>query len=276
MKNNKLIAIFILLGILISCSSKKTLIQEVKGDTIKKITEALYSAQREGELNRDEALNKISSITINDTKGKSIEYHQYETDGSLYEKTIYERNSHGVFLSSTKFGNDKLFKSKSQAKYDAQGNMIIVETYDLNNKLNSIQESEYDKNGNELSLSRTDKVRDKVWLTKKIYDNQNQMIEKIEYSPDGSLRDKRTFVYDEKGNEIESILTRPNGDYTKFISEYDEFNNMIVQYWYKEDGTQKHKTSFEYIYDENNNWITRRRFSNDELGMVWERIIEYY
>ena len=194
----------------------------------------------------------------------------------MYEKTICERNSKGEFLSNTKFRKDNSIKSKSQAKYDAQGNMIIVETYDLNNQLISIHQSEYDKNGNELILTRTDKVRDKVWLTKKTYDNHNQMIEKIEYSPDGSIRDKRTFVFDEKGNEIELILTRPNGDYTKFISKYDKFNNMTVQYWYEEDGTQKHKTSFEYMYDENNNWITRRRFSNDELGMVWERIIEYY
>ena len=60
------------------------------------------------------------------------------------------------------------------------------------------------------------------------------------------------------------------------FSEYDENNNMTVQNWYDKDGKHKHQTSFTYVYDENNNWITKKRYSNGELGFIWERKIEYY
>lgn len=72
-----------------------------------------------------------------------------------------------------------------------------------------------------------------------------------------------------------SELVRSNGDYTKFISEYDNFNNLIIQNWYDKEGKLKHQTSFEYIYDNKGNWITKKRFSNGKLGFIWERQIEY-
>ena len=62
----------------------------------------------------------------------------------------------------------------------------------------------------------------------------------------------------------------------KFVSEYDEMNNMTVQNWFDEQDEKTHQTSFEYVYDENGNWISKRRSSNGELGMVWERQIEYH
>lgn len=52
--------------------------------------------------------------------------------------------------------------------------------------------------------------------------------------------------------------------------------DLVDNIWYDKDGLQKHHTKFVYVYDQENNWITRKRLSNGELNYNWERVIEYY
>jgi len=241
---------------------------------IKSISEALYSPKRKGNLSRAEALKNVSSITKNNKDGYIDELIKFDSDGSIYEKTIYKRNDEGENISYLTYDNTNSMKSETAV--EVIGKSTYYRTYDINALVTSVQEDQHDKNDNIYSTSRKTITSNKTWLTKRKFNIKNQMTEEIEYNPDGTEKDKRIFAYDSAGNETISILTRPNGDYTKFISSYDVHNNMIEQNWYNEDGTHKHKTSFEYTYDEHNNWTTRKRFSNDELGMVWEREIVYY
>ncbi|AGC78577.1 hypothetical protein LX97_02658 [Nonlabens dokdonensis] len=108
------------------------------------------------------------------------------------------------------------------------------------------------------------------------YNFENKKIEQFRYKPDGSLKDRRTYSYDKDGNENVQYKFNPDGSYIKFESEYDSKNNLLVQNWFDEEGKQTHQTSFEYIYDKNDNWTTKKRSSNGELSMVWERLITYH
>nr|WP_172441773.1 hypothetical protein [Formosa algae] len=53
-------------------------------------------------------------------------------------------------------------------------------------------------------------------------------------------------------------------------------NNRIIQNSFDKQGKLRRQISFEYVYDDNGNWITNKRSSNGELNMVCERQIEYY
>ncbi|PHR92747.1 MAG: hypothetical protein COA80_14070, partial [Leeuwenhoekiella sp.] len=108
------------------------------------------------------------------------------------------------------------------------------------------------------------------------YNIDNKKIEQFRYKPDGSLKDRRTYSYDKGGNQHIEIMFKPDGSYTKFVSEYDEMGNLTIQNWYNEQDEKTHQTSFEYVYDDNGNWISKRRGTNGELSMVWERQIEYH
>ncbi|MFK8055726.1 MAG: hypothetical protein AB8F78_06360 [Saprospiraceae bacterium] len=265
------ILVILLIG---SCAATKPTVQS-KTNNIKSISEALYNPQRHGNLSREDALKDVSNSTKYDTSGSIIKYQKFDK-GSIYETTIYKRNEDGELLSSETYDISNNIKSKTKTTFNKNGKVRHYKTFDKKESLTSIQENEYDKSDNNISLSRKIINSGKTWITKKKYNSTNQLIEEVDFNPDGTIRDTRIFKYGASGNEIESVLTRPNGDYTKFVSQYDKNDNMTEQNWYKEDNTHYHKTSFEYLYDEKNNWITRKRYSNDELGMVWERKIEYY
>lgn len=258
-----------------SCSTSKNM-KKQESSNFKTIYEASYSAKRSGEMAREDVLKeKAERMEIYDDGGNLIEYWKYETDGTIYEKTKLEKNKNGKFLRSQTFDNRGKLKKYLESELDAKGNIQFYKTFNLEKELTSVQENQYDKNKNIILISSTTISSNKTFKTASKYNSKNQLIEEIDYNSDGMIRDTRTFKYDDKGNEIESDLTRPNGDYTKFISTYDKRNNISTQHWYDKEGNQKHWNNWEYNYDEKGNWITKKRFSNGELGYVWERKIEY-
>lgn len=242
--------------------------------TFKEIVEASYSPKQSGELSRENALNqKSDKKEIYNEKGVLIEYWKYEVDGTIYEKTKLSKNENGKLIKSSTFDSEGNLKRYITTEFDENGNIVFYRIYNSKDELTSIQENQYDGNKNIISMSNT--ASNRTFKTTSKYNSKNQLIEETDFQPDGAIKDVRTFKYDEKDNEVESDLTRPNGDYTKFISEYDRNKNMKIQIWYDTDGNQTHQTSFTYEYDNNDNWITKKRYSNGELGYVWERKIDY-
>lgn len=259
---------------MISCSTKK--ITKKKNSNFKTIYEASYSAKRSGEMTREKALKeKVDRIEMYDRKGNLIEYWKYETDGTIYEKTKLKKNNDGKLLKSETSDNFGKLKRYLETELNNSGYIKFYRTFNDKKELTSIQENKYDKKGNIILISSTTISSNRTFKTASKYDSKNNLIEEIDYKPNGKIRDTRTFKYDNSGNQIESELTRPNGDYTKFVSTYDKQNNILTQYWYDKKGKQKHWNNWEYNYDKNGNWITKKRFSNGKLGYVWERKIEY-
>ena len=136
--------------------------------------------------------------------------------------------------------------------------------------------NKYDENGNNIEMILKRPESEKGWKYVYNYTSDKKKVEQFRYKPDGSLKDRRTYSYNKDGNENMQFKFNPDGSFTKFMSEYDEMDNLTVQNWFNEKNEQTHQTSFEYIYDKNGNWITKKRSSNGELSMVWERQIEYY
>lgn len=269
----------LLLGILITFSGTYLIAQSAK-DSLKpkmKMTkEVLYKVEN-GELKSRENLfdSNISSYMIFDKNEKVIENGQYERDGSLYEKIFYERNENGDALKATKKNSSDEIKSYWTYEYDSNNNMIEVKTYDSENNLTNIQSNKYDDNGNNIEMLLKSPESENGWKYVYKYNFDNKKIEQFRYKPDGSLKDRRTYSFDKDGNENIEIKFNPNGSFTKFVSEYDEMNNLTVQNWFNEQNEQTHQTSFQYVYDENGNWITKKSSSKGILSMVWERQIEY-
>ena len=277
---NKPMKYILLLGILISFSGTNLIAQSTLDSLkpkMKMVKEVLYKVEN-GELKSRENLfeSNLNSYTIYDKNEKPIEIGQYETDGSIYEKTFYERNEKGEALKATKKNSSDGIKSYWTYEYDSNNNMIAVKTYDSENNFTNIQSNKYDENGNNIEMILKSPDSENGWKYIYNYNFDNKKIEQFRYKPDGSLKDRRTYSFDKDGNENVEIKFNPDGSYTKFVSEYDKMNNLTVQNWFNEQDEQTHQTSFEYVYDENGNWITKKRSSKGILSMVWERQIEYY
>lgn len=270
----------LLLGILISFSGTNLIAQSTKDSLkpkMKMVKEVLYKVENDELKSRDNLFeSNLNSYTIYDKNEKPIEFGQYETDGSIYEKTFYERNEKGDALKAMQKNSSNEVKSYWTYEYDSDNNMIEVKTYDTENNLTKIQSNKSDENGNTVEMVLKNSESDIGWKYVYKYNSDNKKIEQFRYKPDGSLRDRRTYDYNEKGNEFEQFQHKPDGTIIKFVSEYDEMDNLTIQKWFNEQGEQTHQTSFEYVYDVNGNWTTKKRSSNGILSMVWERQIEYF
>ncbi|WP_250432476.1 RHS repeat domain-containing protein [Hanstruepera flava] len=270
----------LLLGILISFSGTN-LIAQSNSDSLKPkmkmVKEVLYKPEN-GELKSRENLfeTDLSSYKVYDKNEKIIELGQYEIDGSIYETTFYERDENGKALKTMQKNSSGELKGYWTYTYDDNDNMIEVKTYDSSDNLVKIQSNKYDEKGNNVEMILKSPESENGWKYLYKYNFDNKLVERFRYKPDGSLKDRRTYSYDKDGNENLQFKFNPDGSFMKFVSEYDEMNNMTIQNWFNEQDEQTHQTSFEYVYDENGNWISKRRSSNGELGMVWERQIEYY
>jgi len=271
----KIILNLLVFGLILSCSSTKNIKKE-NTNTFKTITEASYSSKRSGELTRKKALNqKVNRKEIYNVQGDLIEYWRFENDDTIYEKTKLTKNKEGKLIKSITFDKDGNLKKLTTTEFDENGKIIEYKTYNSDNELIFLQKNEYDTKGNQIALTKSSVKSNRTFKTTNEYNSKNQKIKETDFKSDGIIKGIRTYRYDTKGNEIESELTRPNGDYTKFISTYNERNNILTQYWYDKDGKQKHWNNWEYSYDKNDNWITKKRFSKGELGYIWERQIEY-
>jgi len=270
----------ILLGVLISFSGTNLIAQSTKDNLkpkMKMVQEVLYKSEN-GELKSRDNLfeSNLNSYTIYDKNEKPIEIGQYEIDGSIYEKTFYERNEVGDALKATNKNSSDELKSHWTYEYDSNNNAIKVKTYNSENKLVKIQFNNYDKNGNNIEMLLANPKSNKGWKYIYKYNFEGEKTEQLKYKPDGGLKDRRTYSYNKNGNEVLQFKYKPGGNYIKFVSEYDKMNNLTIQNWFNEKDEQTHQTSFEYIYDQNENWITKKRSSNGVLSMVWERQIEYH
>ncbi|AGC78576.1 hypothetical protein LX97_02659 [Nonlabens dokdonensis] len=107
---------------------------------MKMTKEVLYRAENGALKSREDLFNsKISSYTIYDKNERPIEFGQYEIDGSLYEKTTYERDENGNAKKAIIENASGDLTSYRIYKYDSESNMIEVRTFDTENNLSNVQ-----------------------------------------------------------------------------------------------------------------------------------------
>lgn len=289
----KKIIITLTVGILISCSVPKKIGEVSKVFEIKSIYLASYEVRRNGEMTRENAFEQeLDKAEFYNENGFLIEYWLYNINGTIYEKTKLENDDKGRLLKTNTYDNSGVLKSYLETEFDNNGNIIFKRIYNSENEITFIQKNEYDSRGNNIRSSftafdfnetkenqfikRIESDSIKTYKTLRKYNSKNQLIEKTEFEPDGKIDRVETFKYDEKGNEVESELKMFNGNYFKYVSNYNERNNISTQKTIGKNGSIEQQYNWEYLYDERNNWITKKSFSNGQLVSIWERKIEYY
>lgn len=238
---------------------------------LKTMSVASYSAKRVGEMNRETALKTLVNRTeYYDIKGELIEYKTFGNNGILYEQTKLKRNEKGTVVQGTTLDSEGNIKRYWSIKLGIGERVEEMNTFEPNHKLIRAQLYKYDNKGNKIEM----KIG--PGRTEYEYNSINQLTKEKYFDLDRNTTETRIFSYDKMGNKTEELLVHNDGNKVKFINEYDGLNNLIVQKWINEEGEEYNKTEFNYTYDAFSNWLTKKRIFNGELGMVWERQIEYY
>lgn len=70
--------------------------------------------------------------------------------------------------------------------------------------------------------------------------------------------------YDDKGNRIEINAYNASGVVeSKGTWKYDEKNNPIEENWYNKEGILNSSHIFNYVYDQQGNWIKKTEFEKN-------------
>jgi YD repeat-containing protein len=219
-----------------------------------------------------------NNLTLFNESGKITEEIYFNLDDSLRFKYVLTYDENERLIRNESFHDDYSERTRTNYKYDEQGKLIEEVHYARILKkttgliLNHKKTFSYDENGNliEENFSNGNPYFDQK-KTYKFDDNAN-LTNQLDLDADGQLKDKSMYKYDEHGNKTEFTYRDVGGAITTFLYKYDANGNLI------EEGTKGSsiKTSYEYDYDNQGNWIKKIQFSSKNAECIVIRVIEYW
>ena len=221
-----------------------------------------YEYDTNGKLASHTLLYAIDNFTekrvlTRNEKGLLISEVKYYS-GDSGEKTEYEYNEKDNVTAIIHYDEEGEFVSREEIKYDDKGGLTERCTYDINKKIvscitftnpadNQIEEMDYDANG---------AITSKTII---IFNDKGKELSSVQTNPQGKLITSVKNTYDERGNIIEKIY---KDFYSKKVkSEYNDKDLLIVQELFDEQGLLLRKNMYEY--DDDKNVIAEQTYEMD-------------
>ncbi len=221
-----------------------------------------YEYDTNGKLTTHTLLYAIDNFTekrvlTRNEKGLLISEVKYYS-GDSGEKTEYEYNEKDNVTAIIHYDEEGEFVSREEIKYDDKGGLTERCTYDINKKIvsritftnpadNQIEEIDYDTNG---------AITSKTII---IFNDKGKELSSVQTNPQGKLITSVKNTYDERGNIIEKIYKDFYSKKVKF--EYNDKDLLIVQELFDEQGLLLRKNMYEY--DDDKNVIAEQTYEMD-------------
>lgn len=274
---------------------------------VKSITENCFEAtELNGRLTKGKMAYREfeynSLITFNE-QGNILEENLIEYTGAPYLKYIFHYDDHNRLSIKQSYRKGNLPDTYCLYFYNEDGNLVEERTYSHDSTLLTKSAFQYAQYGTTIEEFRDLESRLHLNYTTR-YDNSGKIIEKIEsnwgwedyltklvygyddkgrltlvdtYKSDEGLSQKKTMVYDAKGNVTEITERFYIYDHnTKNTFQYDEWNNVAEEIKYRGDGSVEYQKGYRYVYDDHGNWVVRVDYKNRIPVYINEREIIYY
>jgi len=249
-------------------------IRKLKGE-VKSVKTALYRAVGESGIVRKEHLNQ-TLISSYDRSGNKTETLIYDAEGGLMQVYRYSYDSRDNLIVRSSYHPNGNQIQKDTYRYDSKGNLIENARQNFSLQQHTTFYVDYDKKGREQKLTRCASDGEILSVRSFSYDRQGN---KNEASEDIELETLSYYssVFDTKGNEIESYEHDSEGNIvTRSISAYDNNDQVIERVSYRADGSVIRHNSYEYQYDQKQNWIIKTEYQDSIPLSISIREIEYY
>lgn len=212
----------------------------------------------------------LQSLCQYNLNGQKIDYRQTTEDNYIYELIQFEYNEKNELKRIIVFDEEENINLSVNYKYNLKG-QIIEEYYDTNKEL---FKAYYNPKGfvKKIVCESVDDYNNATYIIQRDSKNLNKITEVIknEYL-------KTKFNYDKNGNIIKIQNFQGLGGKelysTKKIT-YDSCQNIIKSVFKNKRRTTT--SEFDYIYDDQNNWIKSSFYSDGELLSRTTREIGYY
>ena len=221
-----------------------------------------YEYDTNGKLATHTLLYAIDNFTekrvlTRNEKGLLISEIKYYS-GDSGEKTEYEYNEKDNVTAIIHYDEEGEFISREEIKYDDKGSLTERCTYDINKKIvsritftnpadNQIEEIDYDANG---------AITSKTII---IFNDKGKELSSVQTNPQGKLITSVKNTYDDRGNIIEKVYKDFYSKKVKF--EYNDKDLLIVQELFDEQGLLLRKNMYEY--DDDKNVIAEQTYEMD-------------
>ena len=221
-----------------------------------------YEYDTNGKLATHTLLYAIDNFTekrvlTRNEKGLLISEVKYYS-GDSGEKTDYEYNEKDNVTAIIHHDEEGEFVSREEIIYDEKGGLTERCTYDINKKTvsritftnpgdNQIEEIDYDANG---------AITSKTII---IFNDKGKEISSVQTNPQGKLITSVKNTYDDRGNIIEKIYKDFYSKKVKF--EYNDKDLLMVQELFDEQGLLLRKNMYEY--DDDKNVIAEQTYEMD-------------
>jgi hypothetical protein len=204
----------------------------------------------------------------------------FEGEQKINVKNLWRYDSNGNIIEFTRFENDSI-KWKEFAKYNEKNKLLEFKEYKSSGKILYQRNYKYDQYGNEVEY--VFRSEDSYSITNKIYNTNNQIIEKKVFSDLTNSISIDRYKYNVEAKLIEenhifngSPLSKVKITYNSkgkkaSITKYDWNNNIseTETFVYNSDGAlieqvfnNEHKKIYKsYEYDHIGNWIKKTEYS---------------
>lgn len=222
----------------------------------------------ESKFDKQGELEEKNSLTYT-PDGKLIEHVLYYAMDDVTERRMLNRNEHGRLLEEVKYYGDE---SGERTAYEYNENNLIsaIIEFDEEGTFISREDIKYDSEGSVIERIKSDETGnliDRVLFEKA---NDNKVVLEKEFGSDGELKNVTTISFNEKGKELSSYQSTPEGKLiTGVETTYDDRGNVVERH-YKDFYTK----SVRYEYDENDRMITQEL--SDGTGLLLRKNIYEY
>jgi len=208
--------------------------------------------------------NKIETVTHFNYMGDTVEI-SYETYG---DSMVVDEPTRKVSMINYPA------QEKKNSKYEYNDFGQVVKRTSQNYSFTY----EYNDNGDEVKFSEYDSIGNLIRTELTFYDNFNKFERKVKFdSSSYIIANKNTIDY---YPDQTSISARENElEYSTEWENKDKHGNVIKNILYsrsREKGFVEDIWTYEYKYDHNNNWVSKKSFNNDDLVSEEVRRISYY
>ena len=247
-----------------------------------------------------------SDLTKNELRGKvqSVQLYSLLYNGVEENELVIQKNYNedGYMTSSEDFeSNNGTYGSRKTNRFLDEDNRLLYSImvrpedrvdstvfhyendllselieYSKGNYRNTVK-YQYDDRGREIEMVG---ARDSIITFKQTFQYKTDLHSVMnEFDGGGILTDRIETEMSPDSSEVIAIHTPYPSHHLektyKIKTNYNEFNHIVNQDFMKNDSIVS-QTKYEYVYDTQNNWLTKKMFENDSLMESWRQEIVYY
>jgi hypothetical protein len=211
-----------------------------------------------------------------DTKGELLEKSRWNDNGKLDTKRIFKYDTTKNRKEEKEVAADGTLYRKFVSQFNTLGQEIEWQMSEKGKGVTAKVLSTFDETGNKVIDQSFYKKEKPGGETSYQYNEKGLVMERVDKKSDGSIDRIHHYTYDDTGNEIVYKNFKSAGELNRMSHyKYDEYRNVVEEIAFNGDGSLHATYTYEYLYDELQNWVKKTQFVNNKAWFVTEREISY-